>query len=439
MSRLFIRFYLAVLFILFVAFAVQNFISYQRNESHDIRVVEEALAGGVRLARESFTAFPQIKREDMLEIIQQRFAYPVEIVAISDIPSRVEERFSSGQDVVYHNSPVGGMVLTAMPGGKEALSFGPLPRFAEPSRAEELTGLALILALAAGAIAFLLRPVAQQFRLIETTALQVADGDFSARVDERKVTSTRTIATAFNLMASRTEALLRTQRELLQAVSHELRTPLSRIRFAVDLIRSSKDDNEREQRLQSVEIATEELDGLVGELLRYVRMETGEPELHVSEIRLLPLVNGLIEKISVLHAEKNFRVGENLAQGNVTIHADQAGLERALGNLLSNAGRFAGQQILIEAADTADDVVITVDDDGAGIPETDRERVFDPFVRLDESDSGAGIGLALVRRILDHHGGSIQAEQSGFGGCRMRTRWPSHETVTPPSADSQTS
>ena len=107
------------------------------------------------------------------------------------------------------------------------------------------------------------------------------------QIDERRIRSAKPLAQAFNDMANRTEALVRTQRELLQAVSHELRTPLSRMRFAIDLIETAKTDAERRQRLDSLDMATEELDELVGELLSYVRMETTTPELDVEHV-LLP-------------------------------------------------------------------------------------------------------------------------------------------------------
>lgn len=313
MTRLFIRFYLGVLFVLFSAGAVQNFIVQRQNASHNVRVVEAALSGGVRLARDAFGAFPEVEQQQMLEAVQERFAYPVEIKPLAEVPKYVAERFSTGQDVVFHGTASGGMLKTPLSGTTNVLNFGPLPEFEGPSQSDLLIGYGLVLALAAAAIALLLRPVARQFRLIEATALQVAAGDFSARVDEKKVASTRPLAQAFNIMAARTEALLRTQRELLQAVSHELRTPLSRIHFAVDLIRTSKTDTEREERLKSVEDATEDLDMLVGELLKYVRMETSEPALELTNIPLLPLVNELIEKNSLLYPGKSFDIGTNLA------------------------------------------------------------------------------------------------------------------------------
>lgn len=424
MTRLFVRFYCAVLLILFAAAIVQNYVTRQQNADNNIRVVENALAGGVRLARDSFAVFPRIDRNELLALIRGRFAYPVEILPMAKVPKTVADRFSKDRDVIYHSGPDGGMIKTPLPDGEFVLSFGPLPQFAEPSQTEELAGLGLVLAIAAIAIGVLLRPVARQFRLIESTAMRVADGDFSARVDESRTASTRPIAAAFNHMAGRTEALLRTQQELLQAVSHELRTPLSRIEFAIDLVRTSKTDADREKRLKSIEVATEDLDKLVGELLRYVRMETSEPELQRSDILLLPVIQALIEKTSLLYPHVRFVLGDELSVGSTVINADRIGLERAVGNLVENAARFAKSEVRVEVSSDSAATVISVVDDGPGVPEGDRDRIFDPFVRLDDSNSGVGLGLALVRRILQHHGGVVTVESGETGGCQLFTTWP---------------
>ena len=264
------------------------------------------------------------------------------------------------------------------------------------------------------AIGVLLRPVSRQLRLLEQTATAIAGGDFAARVDERRVSSARPLAVAMNDMAQRTETLLRTQAEMLQAVSHELRTPLSRITFAIDLLRSEKREEQREGRLNSLESAAMELDHLVGELLHYVRWENSQPQVDCEEVDLLSLVDAAIEKHSSAFASKHFCVGDALQRGDIVVHCDRLALERALGNLITNAGRFAKSKVNVEWSSSSRNDVIDVDDDGPGIPASDRDRVFDPFIRLDDSGRGTGLGLALVRRIVGHHGGTV---------CARRARW----------------
>ena len=202
--------------------------------------------------------------------------------------------------------------VTPLSDGAEVVRFGPFPSFERTDQKAATTTLALVLLPVALAIALLLRPVARQLRHVEHAAQTIAAGDLTARVDERRVPSAKSLAHAFNDMASRTETLVRTQRELLQAVSHELRTPLSRIRFAIDLIATAKDDEERQRRLESLEAATEELDELVGELLSYVRAETTQPQFDLEPIALR-LFRVLIPKHAALHPAIQFDVDEGVA------------------------------------------------------------------------------------------------------------------------------
>jgi signal transduction histidine kinase len=267
---------------------------------------------------------------------------------------------------------------------------------------------------------------------VEHAAQAIAAGDLSARVDERRVRSARPLAQAFNNMASRTEALVRTQRELLLAVSHELRTPLSRMRFAIELIGGAKDDGERKRRLEELDTATEELDELIGELLSYVRMETTDPQLDREHISLRDTLEVLVTKHAALYPSIQFEVSEELGGEENTVVADRTGFQRAIGNLLSNAGRYAKSQVTIRAESDSGSVIVDVDDDGSGIPASERQRVFEPFVRLDDSPNGrgAGLGLALVKRTVTQHGGSVEVLTSPLGGCRIRTKWPKIQADT---------
>jgi two-component system sensor histidine kinase RstB len=201
------------------------------------------------------------------------------------------QRLAGGGDVAFY--PTGDdrwYAVTFLSGSTQVVRFGPFPSFERIEQKAATTTLTLVLLPVAFAIALLLRPVARQLHHVEHAALAIAAGDLTAWVDTRRVRSARSLAVAFNEMAGRTEAMVRTQRELLQAVSHELRTPLARTRFAIDLIAAAKDDAERTRWLESLDAATEELDGLVGELLRYVRLETNPPEVDVESIALSELL-----------------------------------------------------------------------------------------------------------------------------------------------------
>ena len=157
-----------------------------------------------------------------------------------------------------------------------------------------------------------------------------------------------------------------------------------------------------------------------------MRLETTRPALDFEQISLRDELGVLIPKHAALHPTVQFELDESVSDEQLIV-AERAGLHRALGNVLSNAGRFARSRVSISAASAADGAtIIDIDDDGEGIPEAERERVFEPFVRLQDSspERGVGLGLALVKRIVIQHGGSVQALTSPLGGCRIRTTWP---------------
>jgi len=401
--------------------------------NYDLPEIEQAIGGWMRLTADKLETVIGDERQAALAKMQERFDFPIEIAGHEDLPEWPRGRIARGEDVVFYSpTPQPNdrwFAATPLSNGKEIVRFGPLPSFERIDQKAATTTLAIVLLPAALAIALLLRPVARQLRHVERAAKTIAAGDLSARVDQRRVRAAQPLAQAFNNMASRTEALVRTQRELLQAVSHELRTPLSRMRFAVELIETAKDDEQRKQRLQELDAATEELDELVGELLSYVRMETTEPQLDLEHFSLHETLDTLIPKFAALYPSIQFEAGDDTALDENVIVADRTGFQRAIGNLLSNAGQHAQSRVKIGLERTDEATIVNVDDDGEGISASERERVFEPFVRLagDANGKGAGLGLALVKRIVTQHGGTVDVQTSPLGGCRIRTTWPSRE------------
>jgi two-component system sensor histidine kinase RstB len=397
---------------------------------YDLREIEESIGGWTRLTADKLDAVTIDKRQGLLDELTALFDFPVDIASREKLPDWPRSRIAGGEDIVFYSPEPrpddSWFAATPLPGDTEVVRFGPFPNFERVGQKAATTTLALVLLPAALAIAVLLRPVAGQLRHVERAAKEIASGNFGARVDERRVRSAKPLAQSFNNMASRTEVLIRTQRELLQAVSHELRTPLSRMRFSIELIQSAKDGEQRKRRLDELDAATEELDELVGELLTYVRMETLEPQLNVEPISSRDIFDLLISQYAALYPCVRFEQSEMAGDGGSVIVAERTGFQRAMGNLLSNASRHAKSQVIVTVTSGTEFITVDVDDDGRGIPHSERERVFLPFQRLDDgaNGSGVGLGLALVKRIVTQHGGNVEVLDSPLGGCRMRTRWP---------------
>lgn len=424
MTRLFFRLYLGVVGILVIAWLTQSWLWGERFAAQNEQVVRDALFGGVRNARDKYR-YGLIRglEEELLVNIKEQFDYPVGLHDI-DPDWDFDLLLSNGRELQVGEGAY--IMARVVPNKPATLLFGPLPEYAKPSKLEVTTLVGAIFLFAAVAIAFLLRPVVKQFEQVESTASRIAAGDLSARIPPGERITSSNLARAFNDMAGQTESMVQSQRELLQAVSHELRTPLSRIHFAIDLIKTG-DETTREQRLDSLSTAADDLDTLVGELISYVRLESTSNEF-IANTDLSELVKSVLDKAAPQKPDISFQLDDSIAKQPVFAFVDPAGFSRTISNLVANATRFCKTQIAVSATVSEQWVTVDVDDDGPGIDEADRQRAFQPFVRLSESGSGVGLGLSIVHRIVDQHQGTIEILNSPHHGCRIRTTWPIDET-----------
>ncbi len=431
MTRLFLRFYLAVIVILIAAWLIQAYVFRRTSIENNITVIEDALGGGARLARDELSVEAKEDFSQTIERLQSKFDFPIQVVQRAQVrlPLAMIQRIDAGEVVLN-----GSHLYLIFPEHERLLELGPLPRFAGPTQTDITIGLGSVFLLTALAIAILLRPLVTQLRSVEQTALAIADGDLSARIDTSGPKRSVPFAGAFNSMADRVQQLLRSQKELLQAVSHELRTPLTRIKFATELLHTATDQESRDKRLAAIDEATDQLDDLVGELLTYVRLdaetETGEGETFEIE----PLIAESVGIYASLHPQKEFSI--SLADPVLSVSTYRRALLRALGNLLSNAGKYCHERVLVTATQEHSKLLIVVEDDGPGIGVQDRETVFEPFKRLtSNTQPGIGLGLALVRRICHRLGGEVSVSDSPLGGARFTITIPSEAVCTSESLD----
>ncbi len=422
MTRLFIRFYVGIVGILILASMLQYYNVFISSNSQNIQIHRDIHFGGIRLAGDQMDAATPEEIVSTFQLIKRDYDFPVEIIELLDPKYRqLAPRLALG-DPQFH---AGQTIAISFNNNRQALLFGPIPQYVGPSQSKLLWSSVAILALTAIAIAFLIRPVVRQLQNVEKTALAIAEGDLTARIKGADVRASIPIASAFNSMADRTESVLNSQRELLQAVSHELRTPLARIRFATELAETTDDEAKRKSRLESINSATEQLDGLVGELLNYVRLES-ETEAHaLANVRLAELVSDVVAKRGPLFPNIHF---ETECVSTLTIPGNRNGLRTAIGNLVSNAGRHAKSKVGIQVFKLGPHLVIRVDDDGPGIAEKDFEKVFKPFIRLDTEDKGSGLGLALVDRITKKHNGFVSVTRNPMGGARFEIKLPATQS-----------
>jgi signal transduction histidine kinase len=288
--------------------------------------------------------------------------------------------------------------------------------------------LAGILALAGALVASFLigSRVSRPLRRMAGVAARVDAGDLRPRIHQPGGQSeeVRVLADAFNHMLDRLTDAFAGQRAFVADASHELRTPLTVIRGQLEVLAAlenpSTEEVRRVQRLVQAEIAR--ITRLVDDLLLLANTEHTE-FLRLESIELPSFVSELWDGVSLL-ADRRYELGR-IPTG--TLRADPDRLAQALRNLLANAIQHTAEDIgtvrmLVEPA-SAGRIRFVVEDDGPGIPPEERERVFDRFHRTDpardRASGGAGLGLAIVRAIVEAHGGRVSASRSPEGGARM--------------------
>ncbi len=419
MTRLFLRFYLGVILLLMAAWVIQAFVFRRTPIEENVAVVEDVFAGGARLARDHLAAADESNFAETLLYIQNQFDYPIRVIDRST--KRLDEhqiqRLGRGEAIF-----TGRVMEVALPESTSLIEMGPLPTFATPTQSDITLGLGAVFLLAALGIAVLLRPIANQLRSVERTALAIAGGDLTARIGSDGWRRSLPIGSAFNAMANRVELLLKSQKELMQAVSHELRTPLSRIKFATALLETADDAQQRATRVASIDHATEQLDELIGELLAYVKLDAGAEVKETEVVSITDIVDSAIKSHGMLHPAITFEV--DVEESTKEFSAYRVGLFRAVGNLVGNAAKFAKSKVKVVVRWTNSQLQIDVEDDGNGIAPEDREAVFEPFTRLSGEAPGAGLGLAIVKRIALRAGGNVEVNQSALGGAQFRLTLP---------------
>jgi two-component system osmolarity sensor histidine kinase EnvZ len=228
----------------------------------------------------------------------------------------------------------------------------------------------------------------------------------------RGATEVRQAGHAFLEMKRRIERTLGERTTMLNGVSHDLRTILTRFKLSLALL-------ERTQEIEAIEKDIDEMSRMLEAYLAFARGEAGEPP-QPTDIR------GLLEELKA-DAERQGHATDLSVIGDPVVVIRPDAIRRVLTNLVSNAARH-GDRIAITATHDARYLIVTVDDDGPGIPPDQREEVFKPFVRLDEArnvdEGGSGLGLSISRDIARGHGGDIALLESPMGGLRAMLRLP---------------
>ena len=253
----------------------------------------------------------------------------------------------------------------------------------------------------------LARGITRRIESLRRGVDELGGGDLSARVRVQGKDEVAALALSFNRTADHIEALVEGQKRMLASASHELRSPLARLRLSIELLGDASSDGGRDTHRAEAVRNIEELDQLVEDLLLVGRLEA-RPHTAEAEVELLALC-----------AEEGARVDATVGGREAVVIGDEPLLRILMRNLLENARRHGALPIDVEVSVDGGSARITVTDHGPGVPVEEIDRLFEPFYRppnQPEGDGGGtGLGLSLVRRVAEIHGGRVWCEP-GVGG-----------------------
>ncbi len=269
-------------------------------------------------------------------------------------------------------------------------------------------------------------PLTRDLRALERSTLRFGNRNWSFDANIPARSPVASLADAFRRMARRIDGLINSHKDMSNAMSHEIKTPLARMRFEIELARSAETRAALMQHLDHLNTDIAELNAFVTATLEYAVLERAEVALNIGQHDFTIVIPAVTESIK-RGVRSDLLMSCDVDGGAKTVTCDAHLIETVLRNLLYNATRYAHQRVHVAFNITADRYRLCVEDDGPGIPEADRERVFGSFVQLSGRSgprTGFGLGLAIVKRAVEWHGGVASVDRSPLGGARFVIEWP---------------
>jgi len=441
LSRLFLSFYLLVMGSFVVIAFVADFLISSALKGITDDYTSRFMRGTIVLIEDALFRKPKAEWPKLIKELDSKFSYRLDIVErwTLKLKPKQAENLDAGElvvdsdgDIIYHR-----LKQTA-----QILVVGPFTPDANPDRPRSipfdlrirLLTWSLIGLFLAVAVWFWVRPVWRDLETLRKTARALGEGNFERRAPEAKSRAFDLLTETMNGMAERIQRLIATQKELSSAISHELRTPIARMRFALEMLAETPEKEERERLWQMMEEDLDELDELIESSLAYSRFEREQPELHLTSVEFATWLEEEVDSLRILTRNLELSFDTSALPQGQRVELDLKSMPYAVTNLLRNALKYARTRIVVSAEVVGKNIRVHVDDDGIGIPSDERQRVFTAFTRLDRSrdraTGGHGLGLAIVRLVLEQHGGTAFADESPIGGARFTLSWPMLQSVT---------
>jgi len=432
MKKLFVQFYL-LLFVCFLVMTMLVGLVYKFTaERAGRQSLDDLMKSSLYLMRSELREIPP---HDWARTIKQldlnlSFKLRIEPLKKYDLDAPTMQRLRSGDIVALDDQYT---FIQRIPRSHYVLAVGPVPYlyFLHQMRLLDIALLAFIAISLAFPVFIWMRPHWQDMLRLEAAAQRFGDGHLTERIHFDSASSFERLGVAFNQMADNINALIASKKQLIDGIAHELRTPLVRLRYRLEM-----SENLTAAESQALNRDIGQLEALIEELLTYARLDRPQNELKLTNPDLPAWLRSYVEDVQSVNPQRTLLIDSMNGDYGAL---DMRLMERVLDNLVNNALRYSDNTLRISLQLNGSRATLSVEDDGPGIAPDARQRVFEPFVRLDPSrdraTGGCGLGLAIVHSIAQALGGDVSCDASDLGGARFCFNWPIWHHIALPIPD----
>ncbi|MEJ4044306.1 two-component system sensor histidine kinase RstB [Erwinia sp. SLM-02] len=422
MRKLFIQFYL-LLFVCFLVMAMLVGLVYKFTaERAGRQSMDDLMKSSLYLMRSELREIPPRDWNRTINNLDLNLSFKLHIEPMSkyQLDPPTLRRLRAGEIVALDDEYT---FLQHIPRSHYVLAVGPIPYlfYLHEMRLLDIALLAFIGISLALPVFIWMRPHWQDMLKLENAAQRFGRGHLDERIHFDSTSSLLRLGVAFNQMADNINTLVASKKQLIDGIAHELRTPLVRLRYRLEM-----SDNLSEAESTALNRDIGQLEALIEELLTYARLDRPRVELNLQSLDLAQWLHERLQDIRLVNPDTDIALDTPQRENHGV--ADTRLMERVLDNLVNNALRYADKRLRVGLWFDGDIACLQVEDDGPGIPLEERERVFEPFVRLDPSrdraTGGCGLGLAIVHSVAQAFGGYVTIDSSPLGGASVRFCWP---------------
>ncbi|NIG09481.1 two-component system sensor histidine kinase RstB [Enterobacter sp. Cy-1797] len=429
MKKLFVQFYL-LLFVCFLVMTMLVGLVYKFTaERAGRQSLDDLMKSSLYLMRSELREIPPHDWARTLKELDLNLSFDLRIEPMKDfdLAPPAMQRLRDGDIVALDEKYT---FIQRIPRSHYILAVGPVPYlyYLHQMRLLDLALLGFIAISLAFPVFIWMRPHWQDMLKLESAAQRFGEGHLTERIHFDSGSSFDRLGIAFNQMADNINALIASKKQLIDGIAHELRTPLVRLRYRLEM-----SENLTGAESQALNRDIGQLEALIEELLTYARLDRPQTELHLSTPDLPVWLQTHINDVQSVNPQRKLLTAITPGAYGAL---DMRLMERVLDNLMNNAMRYSETTLRIGLDLQGSQAILCVEDDGPGIEPAEREKVFEPFVRLDPSrdraTGGCGLGLAIVRSIAQAMGGSVRCEASELGGARFVFSWPIYHNIPLP-------